>query len=457
MITLNKKEKLDKISFELNNEVKEILYKELKIAQDITSMFYLSKRTEYSMYHCKLDSYFKFKNIKNKPSKTDYLAWILLLTYPENKIRQFQKIDDLNIYFKDENLDKTDFEIIELYSKLADDIATNNTCVCGTPIENIYKLKNKFTEINIQVGCECIERYGLVSKNEIGECKKKMKEHKERQKEIEEGKPIGYYKEQRENDKLLKDQIKKEKEQQKQNKLNEKIKKNEEKQRQNEEKLMTIEDKFVKNAQITCCYKKCLLCKRESLYNRYNKVNICNICVNSKSKLQKYSLNQYIIYNKREYKENECLNCDNKFVYNYKGKINDFCSACETKYKKTKCKLCSNEFIDNINSFDLYCNDCDEKIKDCFMCKNKYIPKNKFYKYCDLCYYRVNNNLTVINCQECDEEVEIKNNETWRKFCKDCFKTNLKFVNCEQCSIPFKRLLTDNWRKTCQDCYYKSK
>jgi hypothetical protein len=119
--------------------------------------------------------------------------------------------------------------------------------------------------------------------------------------------------------------------------------------------------------------------------------------------------------------------------------------------------LCPNEFIDDIKSIDVHCPECDEKIKNCVDCNNKFIPKNNSDERCELCQYRFNNNLTVINCQECDEEVEIKINEKWRKFCKNCFKTNLKYVNCEKCSLPFKRLLTDTWRKTCQDCYYKSK
>ena len=63
MNTLNKKEKIDKISFELNDEVKEILYKELKEAQNISSQYYLSEKAFYSIYHYKLDKYFKSKNI----------------------------------------------------------------------------------------------------------------------------------------------------------------------------------------------------------------------------------------------------------------------------------------------------------------------------------------------------------------------------------------------------------
>jgi hypothetical protein len=175
-LLVNNQPKLDKISFELNDEIKEIIYEELKETQNYTSLFFLSNRTEYNTFHVILDNYFKKNNFKNKPNKTDYLAWILLLTYPENKIRSFKNIHDLNIHFKNIDSDKTDFEIIELLEKTEDYMATNHTCVCSQPIENIYKLQNKFSGVNIQLGCDCIQRYGLVSKSEINECKKKMKE-----------------------------------------------------------------------------------------------------------------------------------------------------------------------------------------------------------------------------------------------------------------------------------------
>ena len=203
-LLVNNETKLDKVSFELNDELKEIIYKQLEEAQDFTSPYNLSIRTEYNMFHVNLDNYFRKIGLNKKPNKTDYLAWILLLTYPKDKIKCFENISDLNIHFTDKNSDKTDFVIIDFIEKTHDDMDTANTCICSQRIENIYKLQNKFSGVNIQLGCDCIERYGLVSKSEISECKKKMKEIKERNKEIAEGKPIGYYKEQRENEKLIK-------------------------------------------------------------------------------------------------------------------------------------------------------------------------------------------------------------------------------------------------------------
>ena len=162
----------DKVSFELNDGFKDIIYRELRVAQDYTSPYNLSIRTEYSIFHVILDNYFKKNDINKKPNKTDYLAWILLLTYPQDKIISFEKLTDLNIDFKNKISHESDFEIIELLEK-GDYMATNHTCICSQPIENICRLKNKFSDINIQIGCDCIERYGLVSKTQINECKKK--------------------------------------------------------------------------------------------------------------------------------------------------------------------------------------------------------------------------------------------------------------------------------------------
>ena len=135
--------KFDKISYELNDELKEIIYEELKEAQDFNSPYNLSKRTEYRMFHLRLDNYYRKIVLNKKPNKTDYLAWILLLTYPKDKIRCFKTISDLNIHFKDIDSDKTDFVIIDLLEKTEGYMATNHTCVCSTPIENIYILQNK--------------------------------------------------------------------------------------------------------------------------------------------------------------------------------------------------------------------------------------------------------------------------------------------------------------------------
>jgi hypothetical protein len=438
----------------INEDLKQIIYKQIITAQDVNSPFYLSKLDTYEMYHDALEEYFNaFYN--KKPTQTDKLAFIILLTYPKKFIENINNFNDLKLAFnniaEESDFESKGFEIRDGFG--------GATCICNEPIINVHKFINKYTGAYINLGNICNKRYGLISKNDPSyksTCLK-IKEFKERKKEIEEGKPIGYYKEQRENEKIKKAQNKLEKELLQQTKLLEKIKKTEEKQRQNEEKLMSNEDNFAKNMQITCCYKNCLLCEKKGLYSKYCRFTICNKCLNNKAKIQKLSLNQSIIYNKREYKEEDCLNCDKKFIYKYTGMNKDFCNICETNYKKTKCKLCPNDFIDNINSIDLYCNDCDEKIKDCLNCKNKYIPKNEHYKYCNLCFYRVNNNLTVITCQECDEEVEIKISEKWRKFCKDCFKNNLIYFNCENCLNPFKRLTSDTWRTVCQDCYYNSK
>ena len=420
----------NKVSFELNEEFKEIIYKEIIETQNC-STYNLSNHTEYSMFHDRLDTFFKKHNFKNKPNKTDYLAWILLLTYPIKYIRKLQNISNLNINFKNE---ESDFEILELTSetKTEDDINTNYTCICSQIIQNIYKVKNKFTDIKIQIGCDCIERHKLVSKTEIDNCKQKMKDIKERNKEKTEGKPDGFYKEQRKNAIEIK---------------------NKQKEMKQEEKLMKQEDDIVKTTIQSYHYKNCLICKKEGLYNKYSIFIICNKCVNQETKNKIRLINTLILKNKREYIYDECCNCENKFIYMFKNNLRYFCDNCEKNKKIKNCDLCYELFMDNINSTDKICDICDKKSKECTNCKHLFISDNKNILICDTCQYRLTYNLIAINCQDCNEEVEIKKNENWRKYCVDCFKNNLKYINCISCSLPFKRLLNETWRTKCRDCY----
>ena len=436
--------KFNKVSFEINDELKEIIYNELKEAQGFDSPFHLSKTSHYDYFHVKLENYFNKNDVNKKPNKTDYLAWILLLTYPPDKIRCFENFTDLNIDFKNKISHESDFEIIELLEK-GDYMATNHTCICSQPIENICRLKNKFSDVNIQLGCDCIERYGLVSKTEINECKKKMKEKKERNKErnteIEEGKPEGFY----ENERQLK---KREKEENKLKKIEEKEKKKMEK----ELKKLNKE----KNTHYKFKIKKCLFCNKDGIYKEKYYVTtygfgICSSCVPSNIGTKKENLNYYI---KNNSVYNDCLCCGTMFVNLNKKEIKELCNNCKLIWTLEKCKMCPKKFLKQKEENDLYCLDCDDKITSCIDCQQKILKPNERCKVCD---YRFTNKLTIIFCQSCDEEVEIKENEKWRKFCSDCFKKNLTYFNCIKCDIPFKRLTSDTWRKSCSDCYHKSK
>lgn len=433
-LLLDNQTNLDEISFKLNDELKDITYKELKQAQDYSSPYNLSKRTEYSMFHVRLDNYFRKIKLNKKPNNSDYLAWILLLTYPKDKIRSFNNIRDLNINFKSDDSNKTDFVIIDLLEKTEeDDMGTNYTCICSKPIKNIYKLQNKFSDIIIQLGCHCIERYGLVSKNQINECKKKMKDLKERNLEIYEGKPEGYY----ENERQLKKQ---EKEKTKLKRLEEKEKKKMEKE---VNKLNKIQNDSFK-------IKNCIFCNKEGIHKTYE-VGICSACVPCKIKLNNKNINNSI---KNMSIYNECICCETDFI-NLKNDSEELCNNCKSIWTLERCKMCPENFIKYKEINDLYCPDCDDKIISCTDCNKKILkPSEK----CKDCHRRFTNNLCVIKCQECDKEVEINiYDKKFKKHCNDCYKRNLQYVDCISCNIPFKRLIKEPWKKSCSVCYYKSK
>lgn len=465
-LTENVFKHFDKVSFELTDELKEVLYKELKEAQDYSSPYHLSIRTEYSIFHERLDNYFKIKGFKKHPSKTDYLAWILLLTYPKEKIISFKAFNDMNLEFikltnssnrvtSSEDIN-SDFEIIN-EEEVDEDTLTHRTCICSQTIENIYKLKNKFTDITFQVGCDCIKRHGLVSKEELCKNTERLKIKKERKKEIDEGLSIGYYEKLRRADKELKLKQKMEREFNKNLRLQEKLMKREKKQQQEEEKLMALEDSYIKRINSVSHYKNCILCKKGGLYSKYCKLIICYNCVPSSIRVKNNLINDEIFKKKREYKEEECLNCEILIIYRYKGIIKRFCMSCEKKFKILKCKLCPNEFMDNINSTDILCNICDEKSKFCIDCNHKFMQENNFIKRCGLCQYRFIYKIKIKICQECEDEFEVKENENWKTYCGDCFKDSLCSVKCPDCGLTFKKLPNQEWRKTCTDCYYKSK
>jgi len=269
--------------------------------------------------------------------------------------------------------------------------------------------------------------------------------------------PIGYHEQLRNAEKELKLQEKMERELNKKIKDQEKLMKREKKQEEAEEKLMAKEDNYAKQVMITNHYKKCILCRKEGLYNKYCKLTICNKCVNNKNKNKNKLINDEILKKKREYKEDECLNCEINFTYRYKGIIKRFCSNCEKQYKILKCNLCPNDFMDVINSTDIICNVCDEKYKNCIDCKHKFISEDTNLLRCNLCQYRFKHNIKVKTCQECDDVFEIKENEKWKTYCGDCFKNRLCCVKCLDCGLTFKKLPNEQWRKNCRDCYYKSK
>jgi hypothetical protein len=449
----------------LNEELKQLVYKEIVTAQNPNSPFALAKLKKYDMYHEELEKYF-IKNCGKKPSQTDNLAFILLLTYPKEMIERFTNFNNLKLAFNNK-LEESDFESKGFTKYASFGFAT---CICNEDIMWVHNFRNKYSGISIQIGSVCNKRYGLISPkdpNFKSDCKL-IKEYKERQKEIQEGLPIGYYEELRKvnNELKLKEKMEKElkKKLQEQEKLlrkkkqqEEKNEKKEKKQEKQEEKLMGLEDSYTKRINSINHYKNCILCKKEGLYSKYSKLTVCYNCVSSSIRIKKKLINDEVFKKKREYKVDECLNCENNFTYRYRGVLKYFCNNCEKTYKKLRCNLCTNEFIDDINSKDIFCNICDEKVKECLDCKNKFISESQTIMRCDKCQYRFSYKIKVKNCQQCDDEFEIKETENWKTFCSDCFKYSLQSVICPGCNSMFKKLPNQSWKKTCTDCYYKSK
>lgn len=116
--------------------------------------------------------------------------------------------------------------------------------------------------------------------------------------------------------------------------------------------------------------------------------------------------------------------------------------------------MCPEKFLKQKEINDLYCLDCDDKIISCKDCNKKILKPSE---RCKDCHRRFTNNLCVIKCKGCDEELEIKRDDKWREYCSICFKNNLHQVKCNTCNESFKRLPSETWKKTCSNCYHKSK
>jgi hypothetical protein len=194
-------------SIVLDNEFKELIYEQIKYAQNVFHPHYLSNLTSYSCYHGPLEKYFMEK-YKKSPSKPDKLAFLLLLTYPIDIVRTFNSVREIKLNFGSE---KSDFQICG--EKIITKDNTNdyenddfdggfvNTCICSQRIQNISILQNKYNTITFQVGCDCIEKNGLVSKEEIKIHKKKIEMLREHEKEKFENLPEGFYENKRQQEK----------------------------------------------------------------------------------------------------------------------------------------------------------------------------------------------------------------------------------------------------------------
>lgn len=341
----------------------------------------------------------------------DRFAFVTLLTYSREKISAFQSWSDLKLNFDNASNSETDFEITDVFvSSGGDDGPSNYTCICGHHIQDIYKLRNKYTMTTFQVGSKCIERSGLVDSSTLKSHKKLMDAKIERQKEIDEGKPIGYYEELRKNKKA-------EKERAKQNKIDERERV---KQLKLEEKEETAQLNKLKNKKLACS-KKCIMCNTDKLFKLDDKLRICNSCVKNAPKVEK---KRYVdlLNNPKHTIESNCAWCEKLFTCWSETFDACLCSDCDITIKTVKCKLCCDVFVNFRISDDLTCDECDAKLKCCVGCANTFIPKRETNIRCNLCQTRFDNNIAVIKCSDCCIDVEIKESDKkWRKKCAECF------------------------------------
>ena len=434
------------ITYELNDAIKDLACREIRANarvyelghNDTSNYDMMSSRTEYSYYHTILDKHLKRKS----SSEMDYFAFTILLTYTLEKINAFHGWRDLKMYVDDSN-DETDFELTDVYvSSSGDDGPSNYTCVCSHHIKNVYKLTNKDSMTSFQVGSECIKRVGLVSREDLKTHKKLMDVKIERQKEIVEGKPLGYYEELRKHKKDEKDKAK-------QLKMEER----------DIAKQLKIEEKETRQLdQLKCkgcaCSKKCIMCNVVRLFKSDDSLRICNICVKNASKFEKKKCVDSLKAPKN-YIEDKCDGCAKLFTYCHTTVHEYLCNDCKDTHKITKCKLCSRLFVNVKTNNDDTCGECDSKLKFCVGCANTFIPKLDSNIRCNYCQTRFDNNIIVIKCIDCGIDVDINGfDKKWKKNCSACYKKNLESIDCSVCQEPFKRHPTEHWKTVCKVCYH---
>ena len=434
------------ITYELNDALKDLACREIRGNarvyefghNDASNYDMMSGRTEYSYYHTILDKHLNRKS----SSEMDYFAFTILLTYTPEIINTFHSWRDLKMYVDDSN-DETDFDLVDVYvSSSGDDGPSNYTCVCSHHIKNIFKLTNKHSMTSFQVGSECIKRAGLVSSENLKIHKKLMDAKIERQKEIDEGKPLGYYEELRKNKKDEKDRAR-------QLKIEER----------DRAKQLKIEEKETRQLnQLMCkgraCSKKCIMCNAVRLFKSDDSLRICNKCVKNAPKFGKKKWVDSL-KNPKNYKQDNCNECAKLFAYCCTTVDEYLCNKCKDTHKITQCKLCSNLFVNVKTNNDETCDECDSKLKSCVVCENTFIPKIDSNIRCNLCQTRIDNKIIVIKCSDCNINVEIKENDKkWRKNCSACYKKNLESIDCSVCQEPVRRHPTEHWKTVCKVCYH---
>ena len=231
-----------KVTFRLD-EIKQLVIDNIEKAHDISNLYCLSKCTDYFNWHFPLIEFYK-ENKTMQPTMADKLCFVILLSYPKHIIESLNDISDIKLF----SHDNTDFIYIqELSLNHAENETGSNDCICSYKrLHNIHFVQNKYSGITLQVGSECITKHNLISREEIKKFKETEKLLKEKQKEIKECKPIGFYEAER---KRKAEEKKRKAEEEKKRKAEEKKRKEEEEKKRKEEEE---ENKLVNKTCLDC-------------------------------------------------------------------------------------------------------------------------------------------------------------------------------------------------------------
>ena len=407
-----------RISFTLE-EIRPLIIRNIDISQDPNSVNSLWNLKDYNYYHEQLTDYYLQIGKQQKPTKSDKLAYIVLLSNSKRKILDSESIEDFKLFREDREADFKINQVIEAeYNENDEDHEDHNDCICSYQnLKTVYYVENVHTGIVLHVGSECIKKYKLVSKEEFESKKKNFKEimskKKERQLEVEQGLPLGYFEEQRQLEKRKKEE---------QRQL--------EKRKKEEEKRKKKID--------TGNYKMCYLCNN-SLVNIKNDRNkrFCNSCIEEYDKqIIKKSLIDYL---KSNCERLDCSNCDIPFI-SLLSENEYLCKKCVKEHKIISCKICKTQILLEIDSTDTYCEDCEKKLINCIDCKETFI-KNNNNNRCQTCQTCYENNLIIQKCCECEEDFVRKQKDNWRTYCETCYK-NIEFPECNCLKKTVQRIVT---------------
>jgi hypothetical protein len=290
-------------------EIKQTILDNIDRAQDVSSDFYLSKMTTYKIHQVPLERYFE-KHKKSKPSKMDCFSYTILLSYHKSfienvsdfsEIKLFdivnQKNENTDFIFKDAICAKDIKEEFEIYD-----------CICSYKrLQNIFIITNKNTNIDLQLGSECITKFKLLSNSELKKFKQAEQSLKERNREINEGKPMGYIQNEKNNKNKIKqietDRKKEEERQRKREKEREKYMKKTEKDMKKMQQLIR-QGKFAKC--IPCYIDEYKAQNVVDVRKKHDTVRVCNKCTTN------YYLYDEHIHKQKSLKHLLCIDIINK-------------------------------------------------------------------------------------------------------------------------------------------------